>query len=105
MDWTDHVWTEVYSLKQHKWCHCDSCENAFDSPLMYESGWGKKLSYIVAFNPYNVVDVMQRYTNNYEDVKTRRNLNEDIIGDIIKLYNCNSLLQAYPKGSIYIIII
>jgi peptide-N4-(N-acetyl-beta-glucosaminyl)asparagine amidase len=48
MDWTDHVWTEIYIEELDRWVHCDSCENAFDTPLVYEKGWGKKLTYCIS---------------------------------------------------------
>ena len=69
---TDHVWTEVYSDDLERWLHCDPCENRVDGPLIYEAGWGKKLSYIFAFSKDQVVDVMQRYTEKWEDVLIRR---------------------------------
>lgn len=74
LDYTDHVWTEVWLNNLSRWIHCDSCEAAFDTPLVYEQGWGKKLNFLFGFEVENglVVDVMCRYSRNALDVYTRR---------------------------------
>lgn len=72
-DWTDHVWTEIYSDTLQRWLHADSCEQALDSPLMYEQGWGKKLTYVLAYAHDHAVDVTKRYTRKFDEVLTRRN--------------------------------
>jgi len=59
-DVTDHVWTEVFSPCLDRWVHVDSCENAWDRPLVYEQGWKKQLSYVLAFSKDEVVDVTYR---------------------------------------------
>lgn len=63
LDLTDHVWTEVKI--NDKWIHLDSCEKAFDTPKLYEEGWGKKLTYIFAISPYSIVDVTPRYSTRF----------------------------------------
>jgi peptide-N4-(N-acetyl-beta-glucosaminyl)asparagine amidase len=86
IDWTDHVWTECYIEETGRWTHMDSCENAFDTPLMYESGWGKKLNYVIAISIEEWVDVTPRYTLNKMMTRMRRTIvPEDWLDQIIKV--------------------
>jgi len=70
LDFTDHVWTEA--LVDGKWVHMDPCENAYDTPLVYERGWGKKLTYCFAYGPFEIVDVTKRYVLNHAVNRMRR---------------------------------
>ncbi|CAH8866779.1 unnamed protein product [Trichobilharzia szidati] len=90
MDWTDHVWCEVWLEDKHtkrkRWMHCDPCEGQLDKPLLYESGWNKKVNYILAYTvpprqissnqltSIDIQDVTWRYTQNFSEVRSRRNL-------------------------------
>uniref|UniRef100_A0A6A7FUE5 Peptide-N(4)-(N-acetyl-beta-glucosaminyl)asparagine amidase n=3 Tax=Hirondellea gigas TaxID=1518452 RepID=A0A6A7FUE5_9CRUS len=71
-DETDHTWAEVWSQSQSRWVHADPCEGRVDCPLLYECGWGKKLTYVVAASRDEVMDVTWRYTLKPLDVQQRR---------------------------------
>ena len=71
---SDHVWTEVYNHSKKRWIHVDPSENVFDSPLMYEHGWKRKLDYVIAFSADDVQDVTWRYSNKHKELLARRNL-------------------------------
>lgn len=64
----------IWSHKERRWLHADSCENSLDEPLLYETGWGKKLAYVVAVGAGSVCDVTRRYTADYAAVLTRRTI-------------------------------
>lgn len=83
----DHVWTEVYSDRKRRWIHVDPCENAIDSPLMYEHGWKKDISYVFAFSRDDVQDVTWRYSSQHQRViKSRTSCSEkELLDTILKL--------------------
>lgn len=54
-----------------------------------QSGWGKKLSYVIAFSKDGVADVTRRYTKNWEEVLTRRTQ----VSEIWLMSSCLALTQ------------
>jgi peptide-N4-(N-acetyl-beta-glucosaminyl)asparagine amidase len=94
LDFTDHVWIEFFSESEKRWIHLDPCENAFDTPMVYEQGWGKKLNYVIAFGDYEVKDVTSKYTLDYKQVLTRRTLG----GEYRILHHLNEHTRALRRG-------
>jgi len=78
----DHVWVEIWSDKMQRWVHYDPCENEFDKPLLYELGWGKKLSYVLATQPDLIVDVSGRYSINHSAIAANQSRQEIQLTDL-----------------------
>ncbi len=72
MDLTDHVWSEL--RLRGRWVHADTGEDRVDKPLLYEAGWGKRLTYCFAVRSREAVDVTRRYTQRWAEVAARRDL-------------------------------
>ena len=54
-----------------------------------QSGWGKKLSYVIGFSINGVVDVTRRYTIKWDEVLSRRTQ----VSEIWLLSACLALTQ------------
>jgi len=91
LDFTDHVWVEVKLLPKNssgsgqktEWVHADPSEGVLDQPLMYEQGWGKKLTMIFAMTPWDLEHVTARYTANYDLTVRRRGILEEDMQKVV----------------------
>lgn len=72
LDFTDHVWVEVWIEALQRFVHCDPCERALDSPMVYEGGWKKKLTHVISCSRYGVDDAISRYSRSMHEVLSRR---------------------------------
>ena len=88
----DHVWNEYWSQSLQKWIHVDSCENAWDTPLMYEQGWGRVMSFIVASSIYGIYDVTKRYIKTWSVCEERRTERE-VSSMINNILECNKIIR------------
>lgn len=95
----DHVWTEVYNHHKKRWIHIDPSENVFDSPLMYEHGWKRRLEYVIAFSKDDAQDVTWRYSNKHQELLGRRNLcaEKELISALLQLRQKRQLTASVAR--------
>ncbi len=70
----DHVFSEYWSAALGHWVHLDPSEgeDAWDTPWLYEKGWGKGMSYVFAVGREGVEDVTRVYVDDWEARRARR---------------------------------
>merc|ERR1719265_1385469 len=102
LDFTDHVWLEVRVPQGPTgvWIHADPSEGILDQPLMYEKGWGKKLTMIFAFTPQYIEHITHKYTEDYEGTVSRRGITDESLNALLKEvnYRLQNELPMSPWG-------
>jgi peptide-N4-(N-acetyl-beta-glucosaminyl)asparagine amidase len=95
----DHVWVEVLSEGQQRWLHCDPCEQALDTPFMYEQGWKKEITLCLAVGSYEIQDVTWAYTLSADTVIARRKskCREEWLSSVILFVNHHLQLLLSPE--------
>jgi peptide-N4-(N-acetyl-beta-glucosaminyl)asparagine amidase len=84
----DHVWNEFYNEEEQRWIHLDSCEQAYDTPLVYEQGWGRVMTFILGMSDDGLVEVTPRYVKDWKIISERRSEKMEIkLGNILEDVN------------------
>ena len=68
----DHMLNEFYNEEEKRWIHIDPCEEAYDTPLVYEQGWGRIMTFILGMSDDGLVEVTPRYVKDWKIVSERR---------------------------------
>ena len=92
----DHIWVELYSEAQKRWIHYDPCENQHDMPLVYELGWKKELSYVVAVQADLVSDVSKKYSVQHQKLALNQATKAVRYDEYIGIYLKKMLLIIIP---------
>jgi hypothetical protein len=90
----DHVWSEYWSDSLGHWVHLDPCEAAWNKPLLYELGWGKKQAYCIAVGRSGIEDVSRCYVDDWSACwDRRRRFDEEDLSEVRHNVQC-ALIQA-----------
>lgn len=101
VDWTDHVWVEVWMDELGRWIHVDCCEDEVDKMGLYEKGWGKKLTYVIAIGRLGIVDVTKGYVKCWKDTLARRTImDEEQLKVIIDKMNNDIVNSLSPDDQV-----
>lgn len=95
LDFTDHVWIEIWLPHEKRWVHADPSEGVLDNPLMYERNWGKNLTMIFAFTPMGIEHVTATYTEKYNETVRRRGISDEGLATVLEAAN-ERLLYELP---------
>lgn len=93
----DHVWNEIYSPFHERWVHVDSCEEAYDRPLIYADGWGKKMAYVIGFSSTGARDVTRRYVRRADAALPRNRFDERQLSQALESITVDQRLRMTPE--------